>query len=197
MSKGPGRYTTMTLDAGEFIRRFLIHVLPKASIASATTGLFAGRQAPRHRDERANCWGWLARRLDRSRRASMPRRRRCSPSLALAVAAECASSRSSRRGQHAQTPTIAAPDRDQDRYLMTIAQRSPENPSISQLVHRPEQDTRPRTYQTMRNQPRRTVSSNKACIQSSDSDLQPHSPKLPPLSPSPAADAQSTAIKSP
>ena len=27
--EGPGRYTTMTLDAHEFIRRFLIHVLPK------------------------------------------------------------------------------------------------------------------------------------------------------------------------
>jgi Putative transposase len=26
---GPGRYKTMTLDANEFIRRFLIHVLPK------------------------------------------------------------------------------------------------------------------------------------------------------------------------
>jgi Putative transposase len=27
--EGPGRYTTMTLAAGEFIRRFLLHVLPK------------------------------------------------------------------------------------------------------------------------------------------------------------------------
>jgi hypothetical protein len=27
--EGPGRYTTMTLDVREFIRRFLIHVLPK------------------------------------------------------------------------------------------------------------------------------------------------------------------------
>jgi Putative transposase len=27
---GPGRYKTMTLDAHEFIRRFLIHVLPKS-----------------------------------------------------------------------------------------------------------------------------------------------------------------------
>ena len=27
--EGPGRYTTMTLDIGEFIRRFLTHVLPK------------------------------------------------------------------------------------------------------------------------------------------------------------------------
>jgi len=34
---GPGRYKTMTLDAHEFIRRFLIHVLPPASTASATT----------------------------------------------------------------------------------------------------------------------------------------------------------------
>jgi hypothetical protein len=28
-AKGHARYTTMTLDAAEFIRRFLIHVLPK------------------------------------------------------------------------------------------------------------------------------------------------------------------------
>jgi hypothetical protein len=27
--EGPGRHTIMTLDVGEFIRRFLIHVLPK------------------------------------------------------------------------------------------------------------------------------------------------------------------------
>jgi hypothetical protein len=27
--EGPGRYTTMTLDVGEFIRRFLSHVLPR------------------------------------------------------------------------------------------------------------------------------------------------------------------------
>ena len=34
--EGPGRYTTMTLDLGEFIRRFLIHVLPKGFHRSAT-----------------------------------------------------------------------------------------------------------------------------------------------------------------
>jgi hypothetical protein len=28
--EGPARYTTMTLDIGEFIRRFLIHVLPSS-----------------------------------------------------------------------------------------------------------------------------------------------------------------------
>jgi hypothetical protein len=40
--KGPGRYTTMTLDVGEFIRRFLIHVQPKGFHRIRHYGLFAG-----------------------------------------------------------------------------------------------------------------------------------------------------------
>jgi len=32
------RYRTMTVPADEFIRRFLLHVLPKGFTASATTG---------------------------------------------------------------------------------------------------------------------------------------------------------------
>jgi hypothetical protein len=40
--EGPGRYTTMTLDIGEFIRRFLIHVLPKGFHRIRHFGLFAG-----------------------------------------------------------------------------------------------------------------------------------------------------------
>jgi hypothetical protein len=40
--EGPGRYTTMTLDAGEFIRRFLIHVLPKGFHRIRHYGLFVG-----------------------------------------------------------------------------------------------------------------------------------------------------------
>src|SRR5260221_1037136 len=39
--EGPGRYTTMTLDAGEFIRRFLIHVLPKGFHRIRHYGFFA------------------------------------------------------------------------------------------------------------------------------------------------------------
>ena len=39
---GPGRYTTMTLDVGEFIRRFLIHVLPKGFHRIRHYGQFAG-----------------------------------------------------------------------------------------------------------------------------------------------------------
>jgi hypothetical protein len=38
---GPGRYTTMTLNVGEFIRRFLIHVLPKGFHRIRHYGLFA------------------------------------------------------------------------------------------------------------------------------------------------------------
>jgi hypothetical protein len=38
---GPDRYTTMTLATGEFIRRFLIHVLPKGLHRIRHYGLFA------------------------------------------------------------------------------------------------------------------------------------------------------------
>jgi hypothetical protein len=40
-TEGPGRYTTMTLDVDEFIRRFLIHVLPKGFHRIRHYGLFA------------------------------------------------------------------------------------------------------------------------------------------------------------
>jgi Putative transposase len=39
--EGPGRYTSMTLGIGEFIRRFLIHVLPKGFHRIRHYGLFA------------------------------------------------------------------------------------------------------------------------------------------------------------
>ena len=39
--EGPGRYKTMTLEAGEFIRRFLIHVLPKGFHRIRHYGLLA------------------------------------------------------------------------------------------------------------------------------------------------------------
>jgi hypothetical protein len=39
--EGPGRYTAMRLDVGEFIRRFLIHVLPKGFHRIRHYGLFA------------------------------------------------------------------------------------------------------------------------------------------------------------
>jgi hypothetical protein len=45
-SEGRDRHKTMTLAPDEFIRRFLLHVLPKGSTASATTG---SSRAPRAR----------------------------------------------------------------------------------------------------------------------------------------------------
>ena len=39
--QGPGRYTTMTLDAGEFMRRFLLHVLPGGFHRIRNYGLLA------------------------------------------------------------------------------------------------------------------------------------------------------------
>jgi hypothetical protein len=44
--KGPARYTTMTLDPSEFIRRFLIHVLPKGFHRIRHFGLFASGAKP-------------------------------------------------------------------------------------------------------------------------------------------------------
>ena len=40
--EGPGRYTTMTLATAEFIRRFLLHVLPKGLHRIRHYGLLAG-----------------------------------------------------------------------------------------------------------------------------------------------------------
>ena len=40
--EGPDRYTTMTLATGEFIRRFLLHVLPKGFHRIRHCGLLAG-----------------------------------------------------------------------------------------------------------------------------------------------------------
>ena len=40
--EGPGRYTTMTLDVAELIRRFLLHVLPKGFHRIRNYGLLAG-----------------------------------------------------------------------------------------------------------------------------------------------------------
>src|SRR6266704_3036699 len=46
-SNGPGRWKTMRLHPHEFIRRFLLHVLPKrVSTASATTGSLPPPTAP-------------------------------------------------------------------------------------------------------------------------------------------------------
>ena len=47
--EGPERYKLMTLDTNEFIRRFLMHVLPRASTASAITACSTMPPEPQHR----------------------------------------------------------------------------------------------------------------------------------------------------
>ena len=48
----------MTLATDEFIRRFLIHVLPRASTASATTACSPTAPAPTTSPAPANCSPW-------------------------------------------------------------------------------------------------------------------------------------------
>ena len=45
--EGPGRYATMALKVGEFIRRLLTHVLPNGFHASATTALSPAAIVPK------------------------------------------------------------------------------------------------------------------------------------------------------
>ena len=93
--EGPGRYTTMTLDVGEFIRRFLIHVLPKGFHRIRHYGLFASAN-------RAETIAWARELLGLATPAAEeaveidPAAHRRSPSLVPAVAAACSSSRPSR-----------------------------------------------------------------------------------------------------
>ena len=55
--EGPGRYTTMTLGPGEFIRRFLLHVLPKGFHRIRHYGLLAGTAKARDgRQGSRACW---------------------------------------------------------------------------------------------------------------------------------------------
>ena len=96
--EGPGRYTTMTLDVGEFIRRFLIHVLPKGFHRIRHYGLFASaRTAPRRSRERARAPGSAPTPRPKRRSRSIRRRRRRAH-LVPAVAAACSSSRPSSAG---------------------------------------------------------------------------------------------------
>jgi hypothetical protein len=85
---GPGRWKTMRLHPHEFIRRFLIHVLPKASTASATTGSLPTPTAPRISRQPAQ--SSTSARLPPTRKSSRvsPRTRHvCCLALARAVAA--------------------------------------------------------------------------------------------------------------
>ena len=69
--EGPGRYKTMTLEAGEFIRRFLLHVLPKGFHRMRHPGRKARPCSPTHR-RRSECRFTTARRSARNLRCDNP-----------------------------------------------------------------------------------------------------------------------------
>jgi hypothetical protein len=68
---GRTRHKTMTLGADEFMRRFLLHVLPGGFHRIRHYGLLANAGGGRIWPGRGNCWGWHRSR----RRPRSPRRR--------------------------------------------------------------------------------------------------------------------------
>ena len=76
---GPERQQVMRLDTDEFIRRFLLHVLPAASTASATTACSRAPPAKPTSSTPASCWPSLA--VTRARRSG--RATRCAATLSV------------------------------------------------------------------------------------------------------------------
>ena len=91
--KGRDRWKTMTLDTQEFIRRFLIHVLPKG-IVSDTTASSPTAIAPMPSPKHASCSPCRHAQKRRTRRPR-PIPTSCARGTAPAAARPCASSRSS------------------------------------------------------------------------------------------------------
>ena len=137
--EGPGRYKTMTLDAHEFIRRFLIHVLPKGFHRIRHYGLLAsgtGATTSRSPASCSTCRGEIANAAAGRARRGAPTQSRRQPSLSLtrrpvpAAAAACTSSRSSSAAKRLGH-RLAAPAIDPDRHVMTIAVEAQRNDDAS------------------------------------------------------------------
>ena len=121
--EGPGRYKTMTLETGEFIRRFLTHVLPKGFHRIRHYGLLAsGARA----DNLATMRILLAMDgagLQTRKMLARPMRPRAvaGPHSAPAAAAACSSSRPSREAAAGARPAPAPPgstrhEQDRERF---------------------------------------------------------------------------------
>ena len=92
---GPDRQRMMTLAVGEFIRRFLLHVLPKASTVSATTACSPAAVARQISRVPANC---SRLRQSQRRRRLLPPHQKILDRHAHAVAAAWSSSKFSNAG---------------------------------------------------------------------------------------------------
>ena len=92
--EGPERYKTMTLEPGEFIRRFLMHVLPKGFHRIRHYGLLANG-------------GTLVPRSSPVLASSSPRRRRSLHRPSHHIMTEPARTRRSQRSSTIPAPTVA------------------------------------------------------------------------------------------
>ena len=118
--EGRDRYKTMTLATHEFIRRFLIHVLPKGFHRIRHYGLFAnGERAAEHRASPGVARRRRARGRDRrSEHRPMPHGEGTRPSLPL-LRRPHDHHRDLRGRRHAAHATADALQRHQDRHVMT------------------------------------------------------------------------------
>ena len=116
--EGLGRYKTMTLKPDEFIRRFLIHVLPTDSTASATMVCWPTAPAPTtSRGRVSDCYGATANTVHQQQpdAAAQPTRHPSVPVLRR--------SHDHYRDLQARLDTASSADRSnhrrQDRYVLT------------------------------------------------------------------------------
>ena len=116
--EGPARYKTMTLATDEFIRRFLIHVLPKGFHRIRHYGLLASATAPKTLRTRPR-----AARRAASRKAIRDTQSSDRPAARAAAAMPVLRRphdrhRDLRARLRAQAPAFAAARKNQDRHLM-------------------------------------------------------------------------------
>ena len=140
------RFKTMTLDAAEFIRRFLLHVLPAGFHRIRHYGLFAG--AVRARTSSSSGNRSPPRRMRPSPR---PPRPTVGPMTFRLRAAVLRRPDDHRRDVRRRAPGAAASKPDQDRHLMTVAA-----PLALQRLRSHSLAPGPRTTTAMASQRRRT-----------------------------------------
>src|SRR3981189_3234832 len=147
--EGPGRYTTMTLDVGEFIRRFLIHVLPKGFHRIRHYGPVRQRQSRRDDRTSARTPGTGSARDRRGGRNRSGGGAATRPALPMLWRSHVRD-RDLRGRLPATPPTNRAPRRNQDRPLMSALATS--RTRIAKRVPRWSQpghgDARPDSYPT-------------------------------------------------
>ena len=138
--KGRDRLKTMTLDAAEFIRRFLLHVLPSGFHRIRHYGLFAGAVRARNIERVRQLLAAPKASPERARRG----RQRDRNTFACAPMPLLRRPDDHRRNLRRRAPcALAIADPDQDRHLMTVAALPASQRRFAFASSRaPEQETR-------------------------------------------------------